>query len=145
MNVQVMPTDVGQQLPFYFPFQPSYWGCCSTIASSSSKTLDDNPEAQPLTPLRAGTIPAVSIQHLCKDFHTSSGGTKHAVDDLSLELHEGDITALLGTMIARTVEVCVLVYVSWSLSCTSMAFRAFKELYTSESHQHGGRHRAWFQ
>ena len=39
---------------------------------------------------------AMTIRHLCKDFKTTDGYTKRAVDDLNLDVAGSKVTALLG-------------------------------------------------
>ncbi|XP_077866667.1 phospholipid-transporting ATPase ABCA3-like [Saccoglossus kowalevskii] len=93
----VFPGEYGVPKPFYFLFQRSYWcGHSARIngieegGMGQSNTGTMNHEAEP-TDLNVG----ISIQNLTK-VYKSSVGNKLAVDDLSLNMYEGQITALLG-------------------------------------------------
>ncbi|XP_070574888.1 phospholipid-transporting ATPase ABCA3-like [Ptychodera flava] len=94
----VFPGSYGVPRPFYFPFQASYW-CgkrnnnavnMNDIGLDNKREADHNHEAEPSN-LSAG----VSIKKLTK-VYKSSVGNKVAVDDLSLNMYEGQITSLLG-------------------------------------------------
>ena len=96
ISLQVVPSDIGQNLPFYFPLLPSYWRC-SSPTNSPPKPPGDTPESHRLrTAASEEYSTAVSIQNLTKTFRTTEGGEKHAVDGLSLDMYQGQITALLG-------------------------------------------------
>ncbi|KAL8560975.1 hypothetical protein ACOMHN_061189 [Nucella lapillus] len=88
----VRPGDYGVPKPFYFCFTKSYWCGSSppdpskTYSPSSEKGSDDF-EQEP-SGLQAG----VRVCNLTKVF----GKKKVAVDNLSLNMYEGQITVLLG-------------------------------------------------
>uniref|UniRef100_A0A674BWY9 P-type phospholipid transporter n=1 Tax=Salmo trutta TaxID=8032 RepID=A0A674BWY9_SALTR len=101
----VFPGQYGIGRPFYFPFQPSYW-------QRSEPTLSNTPDsvhlgvflhfvpALPFTtgqlffePEPAGLTVGVEIQDLVKVF---PGGSRPAVDHLSIAFYEGQITSFLG-------------------------------------------------
>lgn len=99
----VFPGEYGIPQPWYFPFMKSYW--CSTKRKVSLndyqqfENFDASGEAQrkpgfyekePMN-LKAG----IAIKELRKEFETDSG-TKVAVDGVTLNMFEGQITALLG-------------------------------------------------
>eukprot|EP00529_Nitzschia_sp_RCC80_P002451 CAMPEP_0113451218 /NCGR_PEP_ID=MMETSP0014_2-20120614/6226_1 /TAXON_ID=2857 /ORGANISM="Nitzschia sp." /LENGTH=1987 /DNA_ID=CAMNT_0000342569 /DNA_START=1298 /DNA_END=7261 /DNA_ORIENTATION=- /assembly_acc=CAM_ASM_000159 len=95
---RVIRPDYGQALPLYFPFTLSYW-CPSTSKSGAASTETDedaNPEI-PIEPvsdrLRAQSTDGtnIEIRGLTKSF-----GEKQAVDNLSLSMYNGQVTALLG-------------------------------------------------
>ena len=90
MHLQVIPGPRGQRLPWYFPFLPSYW--------RPADPLSESPESQPLSSGADAADPsaAVSIRHLHKVFAAAGGAKTHALDGLSLDMHHGQITALLG-------------------------------------------------
>ncbi|XP_069482200.1 phospholipid-transporting ATPase ABCA1-like isoform X2 [Ambystoma mexicanum] len=92
----VFPGQYGIPRPWYYPFTASYW--CGTnarrknevdaVASESDFINNVNFEAEP-THLAQG----VSIKNLVKVYKT---GKKLAVDGLSLNFYEGQITSFLG-------------------------------------------------
>ncbi|XP_022109857.1 ATP-binding cassette sub-family A member 1-like [Acanthaster planci] len=93
----VFPGAYGIPRPFYFPFQRSYWcGSRTTdaldeeVLTSSNDLLTDNAdfEAEP-THLKLGA----SICNLYKIYKT---GKKLAVNNLSVNFYEGQITSFLG-------------------------------------------------
>lgn len=92
----------GTAQPFYFPFMPSYW-----LGSKHQETVvDDRPEKDSVV-IETGNIPveevseslrqqalvgeSIEVQGLVKKF-----GNKVAVDQLSLNIYKGHVTALLG-------------------------------------------------
>lgn len=96
---QVMPRDVGQRLPWYFVLQPSYWRGDALI----TKMVRADYHTQQDAPTQHGDVsgggrgaPAVHLLQLTKLFRTTDGTVKRAVDALSLDVHRGEITALLG-------------------------------------------------
>ena len=101
LPLQVVPSEVGQNLPFYFPFLHSYWReSFNGDSTSTRKPLDGGEPAS--HPLRSAASEecsvAVSIQGLTKIYATSGGGQKHALDGLSLDMYQGHVTALLGEL-----------------------------------------------
>jgi len=92
--LQVVPSGYGQRLPWYFPVLPSYWKFNTTGKAEKlgSETLSGDRVLSEETSGKA----AVAIRHLCKDFKTTDGYTKRAVDDLSLDVAGSKVTALLG-------------------------------------------------
>ena len=86
-----MPSEVGANLPWNFPFKRSYWsgGKQTTKAAGSAEDEQQRFASQPDL--------AVSIRNLRKVFRTTEGVPKAAVDGLSLDISQGDITALLGS------------------------------------------------
>uniref|UniRef100_A0A674BX53 P-type phospholipid transporter n=1 Tax=Salmo trutta TaxID=8032 RepID=A0A674BX53_SALTR len=84
----VFPGQYGIGRPFYFPFQPSYW-------QRSEPTLSNTPDSGQLffEPEPAGLTVGVEIQDLVKVF---PGGSRPAVDHLSIAFYEGQITSFLG-------------------------------------------------
>lgn len=91
-----MPSGYGQRLSWRFPFLPSYWrgASNSTAEKPSAGTLSGD---MLLAEEHSGSA-AVAIRHLCKDFRTTDGYTKRAVDDLSLNVAASQVTALLGEL-----------------------------------------------
>lgn len=89
----VFPGEYGIPKPFYFLFQPSYWCPNKNIkmkdADVEMSCGQDNFEEEPN--LEVG----IHIKNLRKVFK-SSVGKKVAVNDLSLKMFKGQITALLG-------------------------------------------------
>ena len=83
--------------------------------------------------IRAGDVPAISIQDLTKDYRTD--GRPPAVDGITLEVHEGETFGLLGPNGAgktTTVSVCTTrtpatsgeVRVALTTSCTRISLRS---------------------
>jgi ATP-binding cassette subfamily A (ABC1) protein 1 len=95
---RVIRPDYGQALPFYFPFTLSYW-CPSSSKSGppSTQTDEDANPGVPIEPvsdnLRAQSAEGtnIEIRNLSKSF-----ADKQAVDNLSLSMYNGQVTALLG-------------------------------------------------
>lgn len=123
---QVWPSEFGTQKPWYFIFQPKYWMKTFRLRSNNSVYrrvhLDDGAPAIEMTHVEAKSMvenlnggsetvynepvavnlraqienrTCVDIRKLYKQFDTTSG-VKVAVNDLSLTLYSGQITALLG-------------------------------------------------
>jgi hypothetical protein len=88
-----MPSGYGQQQPWYFPVLPSYWRR-SDVGGSSKRA--GAPEDEADGPQQSGV--AVAVRHLTKDFATSGGSVKRAVDDLTLDVAAEQVTALLGAV-----------------------------------------------
>ena len=96
--MQVVPSGHGQRRPRYFPFLPSYWRG-HAVGSNSRKPGAGAPSGEGLLPQETSGSAAVAIRHLCKDFRTTDGYTKRAVDDLSLDVASSKVTALLGGLL----------------------------------------------
>ncbi len=119
--MQVLPSDVGQRLPPHFFLLPSYWRPRqprTTTAKSAAHTAADASvgAAEPLLcggaasgaqgGHPAGDISgdvAVAVRGLRRDFATTDGGVKHALDGLTLDVFPDQVTALLGTRGALTL------------------------------------------
>ncbi|CAH3162242.1 unnamed protein product [Porites evermanni] len=98
----VFPGDFGVPQPWYFPVLPSYW--CGKgeeveikefhdLENGSSQTGTSVPEFLEKEPV--GLVPGIEIKKLKKVFSTEKG-KKVAVNGVSLNMYEGQITALLG-------------------------------------------------
>ena len=95
--LQVVPSGYGQRRPWYFLVQPSYWR--GHAGGGSSRKLGASaPAGERLLSQETSGSAAVAIRHLCKDFQTTDGCTKRAVDDLSLDVASSQVTALLGAL-----------------------------------------------
>ena len=105
--LQVVPSGYGQRRPWYFPVLPSYWRGHAG-GSSSSKLGAGTPSGEGLLSQETSGSAAVAIRHLCKDFRTTDGYTKRAVDDLSLDVASSKVTALLGRLLTlcRACKLC---------------------------------------
>ena len=87
----IFPGEYGIPKPLYFPFQPSYWcGNKGTISPNVDHVELKNFEEEPLH-LEVG----VSIKNLRKEFNSATG-KKTAVDNVTVNIFKGQITALLG-------------------------------------------------
>lgn len=99
-----MPSKFGQNLPWYFPFQPSYWQTYSP--RKPSKPASSLPDSHPLRSAASEEYTAaVSIQGLSK-VYAGRGEEKRALDKLSVDMYQGQITALLG--VPSTLLTCSL-------------------------------------
>lgn len=109
-GVQVIASGYGQSLPWYFPVLPSYWRPTAAPAPGRSKSVGDQTAEGESGDLAAA---AVAIRHLCKDFVTTDGTVKRAVDDLSLDVPAQQVTALLGESSTSTHSIPAT---GWSLT-----------------------------
>ncbi|XP_040297886.1 ATP-binding cassette sub-family A member 3 [Bufo bufo] len=95
----VMPGDYGVPQPWYFCFLPSYWCGTPRDAEFVEKEDDEDPvkalKVEYLEEEPADLIPGIRIKHLTKAFPVN-GKRRVAVQDLSLNMYEGQITVLLG-------------------------------------------------
>ena len=100
---QIVEGEFGAKQPFYFPLLPSYW-CPASPDMSTTKVqaglvrtaVDD---VEQVDESRLGP-PAIRIEGLRKVF-----GSKVAVEDFSLDVYEGQITALLGCPLALSLAL----------------------------------------
>ncbi|GFR10884.1 ATP-binding cassette sub-family A member 3 [Trichonephila clavata] len=92
----VWPWQPGVPKPFYFLFMPSYW-CPSRLKDGTDVNLYDKNEnsTEFFEEEPSSTTPGVIIQNLCKEFR-SGLASKVAVNNVSLNIYRGQITALLG-------------------------------------------------
>ena len=98
---RVVPPSYGQPLPLYFLFLRSYWFPSSqeskvSAIDKTSATICDNPgvpveRLSDVTLSQAREGKSIEIHKLKKKF-----GKKIAIDELSLSIYSGQITALLG-------------------------------------------------
>lgn len=100
--MQVVASGYGQSLPWYFPVMPSYWR--PSAASRGAKAVQGQAATEALDGSADGANGevAVAIRHLCKDFQTTDGAIKRAVDNLTLDVPSHQVTALLGEIIAAS-------------------------------------------
>uniref|UniRef100_A0A3B3V8X0 P-type phospholipid transporter n=1 Tax=Poecilia latipinna TaxID=48699 RepID=A0A3B3V8X0_9TELE len=90
----VFPGQYGIPKPWYFPFTSSYWCGMTPVAENSPDLLTDSGAdvgyfERPPPSVKAG----VSIRNLVKIYKT---GKKLAVDGLSVDFYENQITSFLG-------------------------------------------------
>lgn len=84
----MIPSEYGANLPWDFPFRRR-----STVPQVQTAAGPQSPRWPP-----AGDEGVtVAVRDLRKTFHTASGALKTAVDNLSLDVHAGEVLALLGT------------------------------------------------
>lgn len=88
---QVFPGEFGIPRPFYFPFMPSFWCGTSTPTEEQIPLLSMGSPSDARFQREPTGHAGIRIQGLCKKF-----GIKVAVKNTSLNLFEGQITALLG-------------------------------------------------
>lgn len=95
---QVMPSDVGQRMPWAFPLSPAFWrerwGTDSSSATGGGAPGPSHGLAHGSS--GSGGEAAVRVLGLRKVFRTTDGMDKVAVDGLSLDIPRGQVTALLG-------------------------------------------------
>jgi ATP-binding cassette subfamily A (ABC1) protein 3 len=93
----VFPGEYGIPLKFYFPFQFSYWcgtkvSSCEDISHEASPLLQSEQFEQEPERVTVG----IQVRNIRKVFNEGSSDEKVAVNDLSLSMFEGQISALLG-------------------------------------------------
>ncbi|XP_059210648.1 phospholipid-transporting ATPase ABCA1-like [Centropristis striata] len=90
----VFPGQYGIPKPWYFPFTASYWRGTASVTDVDSGMLKDSTAQnayleKPPPDMKAG----VSVRNLVKIYKT---GKKLAVDGLSIDFYENQITSFLG-------------------------------------------------
>uniref|UniRef100_A0A8B9YRX8 ABC transporter domain-containing protein n=1 Tax=Bos mutus grunniens TaxID=30521 RepID=A0A8B9YRX8_BOSMU len=92
----VFPGKYGVPKPWYFFMQVSYWlGKATSIRKKEDMPVTNTVQNAYFEEEPVGLIAGIRIQHLYKEF-TLQNMTVLAVQDLSLNLYEGQITVLLG-------------------------------------------------
>lgn len=86
--LQVIPSDIGANLPWNFPLKGSYW--------RSHKKSDKKDSVPLLHSPRESDSAMIRIQNLHKVFPTTDGYNKVAVDNLNINMQRNEITGLLG-------------------------------------------------
>ncbi|XP_071081913.1 phospholipid-transporting ATPase ABCA3-like [Haliotis cracherodii] len=89
----VWPGEFGVPKPFYFPFTASYW--CGTKQSNADYSSNQHLDEKHFEKEPSGMKSGISIQNLKKIFGSGSK-KKVAVDGMSLNMYEGQISVLLG-------------------------------------------------
>ncbi|XP_041634758.1 phospholipid-transporting ATPase ABCA1-like isoform X2 [Cheilinus undulatus] len=90
----VFPGQYGIPKPWYFPFTASYWcGTTAEIQSNPGLLQDSTALKAYLEKPPPNVKPGVSIRNLVKIYKT---GKKLAVDGLSVDFYENQITSFLG-------------------------------------------------
>jgi hypothetical protein len=98
---RVIKSEYGRPLPWYFPFMPSYWcqGRGGFDEEASGECIyNDGVAVEPPSNMLKDQVrqgQGIQIRNLRKTF-----GEKTAVDDLSMDIFSGQITALLVRTIA---------------------------------------------
>ena len=94
---RVIKPDYGQALPLWFPFTSSYWCPGRSVAPQEEDDKEPVNDGIPFEPVGNTLLrqkeqgESIEIRGLRKTF-----GEKTAVDNLSLSMYSGHITALLG-------------------------------------------------
>uniref|UniRef100_A0A8C2RYL8 ABC transporter domain-containing protein n=1 Tax=Capra hircus TaxID=9925 RepID=A0A8C2RYL8_CAPHI len=92
----VFPGKYGVPKPWYFFMQVSYWlGKATSIRKKEDMPVTSTVQNAYFEEEPVGLMAGIRIQHLYKEF-TLQNMTVLAVQDLSLNLYEGQITVLLG-------------------------------------------------
>jgi len=118
---KIWPSEFGTHKPWYFIFLPSYWkpcllSICWCFSSSNQPTYEEFDKADEsetgnslveevsavLNSQKASKV-CVDIRRLFKEFSTNTG-KKVAVDNLSLTMYSGQITALLGRYMSNCFD-----------------------------------------
>ncbi|GAB6031180.1 ATP-binding cassette sub- A member 3 [Chamberlinius hualienensis] len=86
----VYPGEFGMPQPFYFPFKASYW-CPHRLDRISGELPNPEAKNEYFENEPNGLKPGISICNLTKLY-----GKKLAVNQMNLNVYEGQITALLG-------------------------------------------------
>ncbi|XP_034045422.1 ATP-binding cassette sub-family A member 3 [Thalassophryne amazonica] len=95
----VFPGEYGVPLPYYFFVLPSYW--CSSPRMALVKEKEEEEDAEKalkgefIEEEPAGLVSGIKIKHLAKEFKVGNQ-TRQAVQDLTMNMFEGQITVLLG-------------------------------------------------
>ncbi|GBN57500.1 ATP-binding cassette sub-family A member 3 [Araneus ventricosus] len=91
----VWPWQPGVPKPFYFFLTRSYWCGSKPSEGEEMKLVKNENSSEFFEEEPSGVSPGVVIRNLFKEFRTGLK-TKLAVNDLSLNIYQGQITALLG-------------------------------------------------
>ncbi|XP_054707778.1 phospholipid-transporting ATPase ABCA3-like [Uloborus diversus] len=92
----VWPWQLGVPKPFYFPFTKSYWCGYQEPDEDDDDIIEEKMVDTELFEEEPTNVPAgVHIRNLTKVFRTGMT-KKHAVNNVSLNIYNGQITALLG-------------------------------------------------
>ncbi|XP_072041416.1 phospholipid-transporting ATPase ABCA3-like [Amphiura filiformis] len=93
----VFPGDYGVPQPWYFPFTQSYWCGSPTVTEvyDAEGFMMESKNAEFFEADPSGVGVGISIRNLKKVFQ-GHDGVKVAVNGMSLNMYEGQITALLG-------------------------------------------------
>ncbi|CAL1280707.1 unnamed protein product [Larinioides sclopetarius] len=91
----VWPWQPGVPRPFYFFLMRSYWCSSKPSEGEEMKLVKNENSSDFFEEEPSGVSPGVVIRNLFKEFRTGLR-TKLAVNDLSLNIYQGQITALLG-------------------------------------------------
>ncbi|XP_041812515.1 phospholipid-transporting ATPase ABCA3 [Chelmon rostratus] len=95
----VFPGEYGVPLPSYFFVLPSYWCSSPRMALVNEKEEEEDAEkalkGEFIEEEPTGLVSGVKIKHLAKEFRVGNK-TRQAVQDLTLNMFEGQITVLLG-------------------------------------------------
>jgi len=97
---RVIAPEYGQSLPAWFVFMPSYWfpGRAKTDQKDSERVDSSNQDDDIPTEPVGSTLLRQKEEHKTIEIHSlkKSFGNTVAVDDLSLSMYSGQVTALLG-------------------------------------------------
>ncbi|KAK6173673.1 hypothetical protein SNE40_017083 [Patella caerulea] len=90
----VYPGKYGVPKPFYFPFTKNYWCGTTPVFSVKNERTTKNPKYFEKDP--TGRQAGIVISGLTKEFKSSRGKKIVAVDNMNLNVFQGQITVLLG-------------------------------------------------
>ena len=132
MFLQIIPSDVGANLPWNFAFKRSYWKAGSDKHKQATESRGHEQDGLAVYARQK----AVAIKGLHKVFKTTEGSLKAAVDGLTLDVEKGDITALLGTQKLLTPAAlrCSLALASAAASIWGVQADCLSCIYANFSH-----------
>jgi len=103
---KIWPSEYGTHEPFYFIFDPYYWGKAlgvytapKNVSSATSHVSSESVNVELVSENLSAQFEektCVDIRNLRKEFVTPQGICKVAVNGLNLTMFQGQITALLG-------------------------------------------------
>ncbi|XP_034526466.1 ATP-binding cassette sub-family A member 17-like, partial [Ailuropoda melanoleuca] len=112
----VLPGEYGVPKPWYFFVLPSHW--CGRSVPLTRSVLDvgdpdKGPKSKFIQEEPTNLAKGIEIQHLYKVYHT--GKNKHiAVQRLTMNLYQGQITVLLGHNGAGKTTTCYMLTGGWA-------------------------------
>lgn len=92
---EVIPSEYGSSRPFYFIFTKKFWMNEEVLKNDECVQLIQSSDAIESVSPELASLDGIKIRNLRKEYD-SDKGTFVAVDDLSLDIYQGEVFALLG-------------------------------------------------